>query len=696
MDERLEKRQEKQQEKKEIDKSGEEEVMSMDALENYEKSFKQIKRGDYIKGQVVKIEDNGIYVDIGYKQEGFVPLNQLAHQGVTSPTDLINVGDEIAVTVLKCDDMEGDVILSKKRADLETAWRKVKRAYENKEIITATVVESVKGGLLVDLGLRGFVPASQVDLRPVRDLDEYVGEALKLKVIELDTSRRKVVLSRKKVLEEERIKMKEKTLNSLYEGQIFRGRVARLTHFGAFINLGGVDGLVHISEISWKRIKHPSDVLSIGEEVDVMVLKVDKKRERISLSIRQALPDPWANIDKVMSEGDVVCGRITKIAKRYIFVEVADGVEGVIPIHELADKKLVKPDDFFKPGQEVDVKILNIEKEARRMLLSYRQAQSEGSVQDINRYSSKTGQAAGSASIGDILKAKMKATDSGEEKKAYGAILKGKPQPGKADVKTKEKPEKKEAKKEKPTPAAKEKERAEQTPQKKTEKKPAPFDAPGPLAEPVKSGVPASKDSVQKDGKPTPKKIAEPPAKTPELKKPEKAEKLQTPVVQKKKEEPEQIKRIPIEKMEGIESEGSKSQAVDEEETGEEELFVEDTGENESDSEEEVIEGLPQQPEIEEKTISKPPSQPSGISRISPRIKPVSADELKARKTGEKETKLRTIKPEDLRIDPKKLTPETEKEKSSTETVESPVSRSKDVPPPKIDSQKPKQDDPGA
>jgi ribosomal protein S1 len=392
----------------------------MDSIEGYEKSFQSIQRNDYLLGKVVKVENEGVYVDIGWKREGFIPMNQLSHRPISQPGEEVKVGDEIPVIVLKVDDMEGELILSKKRADLETAWRRVVQAYENAEVLTATVVESVKGGLLVDLGLRGFVPASQVDVRPVKDLDEFVGDALRLKVIELDPSRRKVVLSRKKVLEEERLRMKENTLDTLYEGQIIKGTIARLTNFGAFVNLGGVDGLVHISEMAWKRIKHPAEVIKVGQPIDVMVLKVDKKRERISLSIRQAMPDPWLTVDETVGVNNVVKGTITKIAKKYVFVEVLDGVEGVIPMHEISDDKSVKPEDLLKEGQEAEIRVLEIKKEARRMVLSLRQARKDStSKKDISNYLSSSGSSSSSgsgATIGDILRAKFRAAEQEDKK----------------------------------------------------------------------------------------------------------------------------------------------------------------------------------------------------------------------------------------------------------------------------------------
>jgi len=391
---------------------------NMASHEDYEKSFKRIRVGEYMIGKVVTLANEGVYVDIGYKQEGFIPVNQLTHKKIEHPSEVIKIGEDIPVVVIKTNDMEGELILSKKRAELETAWRNVTKAFNEGTTVTGTVVEHVKGGLLVDLGLRGFVPASQVDTRPVKDLSDFVGEALRLKVIELDRNRRKVVLSRKKVLEEEKVLMKDQTLDNLYEGQIVQGSIARITNFGAFVNLGGVDGLVHISELSWKRIKNPSEVVKVGMEVDVMVLKVDKKKERISLSLRQALPDPWSVAAEEFSQGQLVKGIITKVAKKYIFVELMDGVEGVIPIQEMGDKKAAKPAANVKEEQEIEVKIVEIDADSRRILLSMRTVEQEADKNDKAAYSAPT--ASQGATIGDILKAKMK--ESGTEKKAHSPL----------------------------------------------------------------------------------------------------------------------------------------------------------------------------------------------------------------------------------------------------------------------------------
>jgi len=379
--------------------------LTMADLAAFEDSLKSIKPGDLMKGRIVSVDREGVLVDVGYKTEGSIPLRELSHRRFDDPADIVSVGDEVEVVVVRVEEPEGDLILSKKRADLEQAWKRVTLAHENGEVLAATVIEQVKGGLIVDLGLRGFVPASHCDLRPVRDLSEFLGEEIRIKVIELDRSRRKVVLSRKKVQEEERERLKTETLDALYEGLIVEGRVARITNFGAFVNLGGIDGLIHISELSWRRIKHPSEVIKVNETVEVMVLKVDQKRERISLSLRQAKPDPWQLAADRFKVGDLVSGRVTKMAKNYVFVELADGLEGLIPLVELAEGRMVKPDEILKPDQEVTVKIIDMKLDQRRITLSLRQAQEGLMGRETSGY--LKGQQNGSFTVGDLLKAKM-------------------------------------------------------------------------------------------------------------------------------------------------------------------------------------------------------------------------------------------------------------------------------------------------
>lgn len=370
----------------------------------YEESFRELKKGEYLTGHVIQINDDGVMVDIGYKTEGFIPLNQLTHRRDADPKELVEVGQEVKVVVLRVNHAEGQVLLSKRQADVEGAWIAIIEAHENGEVLEATCVEQVKGGLIVDIGLRGFVPASHVDIRPVNDLSDYVGEVMKLQILEIDRNRRKVVLSRKKALESERDQMKEATMVDLIEGQIVSGEVARLTNFGAFVNLGGVDGLVHISEMSWKRIKHPSEVVRVGETVDVRVLGVDRNKERISLSLKQARPDPWQEMDRNFSVGSVINGKVTKLAKNYAFVEVMDGVEGLVPLSELSDFRVAKSSDVLTVGQEVKVRVIDLKSDQRRMTLSVRQAEAS----NVPQVTAKTTGPGSGFTIGDRLPASLK------------------------------------------------------------------------------------------------------------------------------------------------------------------------------------------------------------------------------------------------------------------------------------------------
>jgi len=352
--------------------------------EMYENTFIEITEGTIIEGEVVRIDNDGVSVSIGYKNDGVIPLNQLSHSSFTSPEEVVKLGDKVTVHVIKVEDDEGRVVLSKKRADLEQAWLRVTNAYKNQTVLTATAIEQVKGGLIVDLGLRGFVPASQILLKPVRNLDDFVGEELRLKVIDLDRSRRKVVLSQKKVLQEERSTLKEKTLSAIQEGQILPGRVARVTNFGAF-----------------ERIKRPSEVVKVGDEVEVMVLAVSNKKDRISLSLKQAQPDPWQLNIQNYGIGDVVEGIITKIAKNYIFVETEPGIEGLVRMSEVCDDREAKISDLFSENQKVKVKVLDIKPVQRRMTLSIKQAKEDPLDKETRSYMDT--QAGSGVTLGDLL-----------------------------------------------------------------------------------------------------------------------------------------------------------------------------------------------------------------------------------------------------------------------------------------------------
>ncbi|AZO96725.1 bifunctional 4-hydroxy-3-methylbut-2-enyl diphosphate reductase/30S ribosomal protein S1 [Halocella sp. SP3-1] len=332
-----------------------------------------LKKGQTVKGTVTQIKDDGVYVDVNYKSDGFIPLRELSHKPVSDPNEVVELNEEINVIILTLEDDEGNMILSKKRADYEKAWENIMEVYENDEVIEAKVSKVVKGGLVVDVGLRGFIPASHVAIGYVEDLNKYVDQTLRLKVIEVERNNNNVVLSAKKVLEEERAEMKEKTLDSLEEGQEIEGTITKLVDFGAFVDLGGVEGLLHISEMSWGRIEHPSQIFEEGQKIKVKVLGVNKEEERISLGYKQLLPDPWEEFVRKHYEGEVVKGTITKIVDFGAFVEIEDGVEGLIHISQLSHRHVKTPDEVVSVGEEIQVKIINISEGQKRVGLSIKE-----------------------------------------------------------------------------------------------------------------------------------------------------------------------------------------------------------------------------------------------------------------------------------------------------------------------------------
>ncbi|MFW6305980.1 MAG: bifunctional 4-hydroxy-3-methylbut-2-enyl diphosphate reductase/30S ribosomal protein S1 [Bacillota bacterium] len=332
-----------------------------------------LKKGQVVTGTVSQIKEDGIYVDVNYKTDGFIPLRELSHRSIDDPNDVVDLDQEIEVVILTLEDDEGNMILSKKRADYEKAWEDIMESYENDEIIEAEVTKVVKGGLVVDVGLRGFVPASHVAIGFVEDLNDYVGETLRMKVIEVERDKNNVVLSAKKVLEKERVAQKEDTLENLEEGQTVKGVVTKLVDFGAFVDLGGVEGLLHISEMSWGRIGHPSEVFEEGQEIEVKILSVDKEEERISLGYKQLLADPWEQFVKKHYEGEIITGTVTKIVDFGAFVEIEDGVEGLIHISQLSHRHVKTPDEVVTVGEEVKVKIISISEEQKRVGLSIKE-----------------------------------------------------------------------------------------------------------------------------------------------------------------------------------------------------------------------------------------------------------------------------------------------------------------------------------
>ncbi|ACL69801.1 4-hydroxy-3-methylbut-2-enyl diphosphate reductase [Halothermothrix orenii H 168] len=366
-----------------------------------------LKKGQQVKGKVVEIGDNGVYVDVGYKTEGLIPLRELSHRDFEDPHEIVEEGEEIDVIVLTLEDEEGNMVLSKKRADFEKAWERILKAYENDEIIEAEVTREVKGGLVVDIGLRGFVHASHVAIGYVEDLSDYVGKTLRLKVIEVERDKNNVVLSAKKVLEEEREKQKEKTLEELQEGQVVKGKVTKIVDFGAFVDLGGIEGLLHISEMSWGRIEHPSEVLEEGQEIEVKVLAVNKEEERISLGLKQLLPDPWEEFAKKHYEGEVVSGTITKIVDFGAFMEIENGIEGLIHISQLSHRHVKTPDEVVSVGEEIKAEIINIDPEQKRVGLSIKaleeQPETPKKVEAPKKEPTRENESTSGVTIGEIV-----------------------------------------------------------------------------------------------------------------------------------------------------------------------------------------------------------------------------------------------------------------------------------------------------
>src|SRR5207253_962337 len=337
-----------------------------------EESLKDFKEGDILEGTVAKVDRDEVLVDIGYKCEGVVPSKELSIRHDVDPSQVVKVGDPIEALVLQKEDKEGRLILSKKRAQYERAWGRIERVMAEGETIKGPVIEVVKGGLILDIGLRGFLPASLGDLRRVRDLQPFVGQELEAKIIELDRNRNNVVLSRRAFLEESQSEGRKKFLESLQKGERRKGTVSSIVNFGAFVDLGGVDGLVHVSELSWKHVDHPSEIVSVGQEVEVEVLDVDLERERVSLSLKATQEDPWREFERKYQAGEVIPGQLTKLVPFGAFVRVGEGIEGLVHISELADQHVESPDQVVSVGEQVRVKVVDVDVPRRRISLSIR------------------------------------------------------------------------------------------------------------------------------------------------------------------------------------------------------------------------------------------------------------------------------------------------------------------------------------
>lgn len=381
------------------------EINSMDeVMGNIETSMKSIKKGEIVKGKVITVTDEEAIVNIGYMSDGVLPKKEISDNIEQNPRDVLKENDEIYVYILEMNDGEGNVVLSKKVADREKAWDELQELFKNNTIFSVVVKEAVKGGVIASIkGIRAFIPASQLSTKFVDNLNEFVAKTLEVKLIELDIDKQRVILSRKEVEKEQLQTKKEELLNSIKPGEKIKGVVSRLTKFGAFVDLGGLDGLIHISELSWKRVNDPSEVVSVGDAVEVYVLSVDKEKNKVSLALKDVSGNPWSNAIKKYKVGDMVDGTVSKFLNFGAFVEIEPGVEGLVHISEISEERVTKIDSILSVGQKVKVKILDIDEKENRMSLSIKEAVEKPKV-DFNKYSDKGSE----MTIGDLFKDKLK------------------------------------------------------------------------------------------------------------------------------------------------------------------------------------------------------------------------------------------------------------------------------------------------
>lgn len=387
---------------------------------DYSHTFRELSEGDVVPGVVVHIDKEGVLVDIGTKSEGIIRPHELSPSPYQSAEDVVSVGERISVYVMETENREGNLILSKKRADFEKAWERVQEAMEEQKVVTAMVTDRVKGGLVVDLGIRGFVPASHVGSGKVKNLEKYIGQSLPLKVIEVDRERRKVVLSHRLATEEERERKREETVATLREGQVREGVVRRITDYGAFVDLGGIDGLLHISEMSWTRINNPSDVVKVGQKIQVVVLKLNLEQGRVSLGMRQILPDPWVDVPLKYRVGETIEVTISRLVPFGAFVALEGGIEAIIPNSELSRRRVNRPEDVVSIGETVQAKVIDIKPEERRMTLSIRQVREdrerdeyESSYRQQSQRAATSAGEGGRMTLGDLVGSQLRELQAG-------------------------------------------------------------------------------------------------------------------------------------------------------------------------------------------------------------------------------------------------------------------------------------------
>ncbi|KGA99163.1 30S ribosomal protein S1 [Alkalihalobacillus alcalophilus ATCC 27647 = CGMCC 1.3604] len=368
--------------------------------------MKSIVVGDVISGKITKVEDKQAFVDVGYKVDGVIPISELSSLHVEKVSDVLSVDDEVELKVLKLEDDE--LVLSKRAVQAEKAWVSLQNSFETGEVIETIIADVVKGGLVVDLGVRGFIPASLVERHYVEDFSDYKGKTLRLKVVELDKDNNKLILSQRVVLDEEVEKQKKHLLQGIEPGMVIEGTVQRLTNFGAFVDLGGVDGLVHISQLAHHRVESPSDVVSEGDKVKVKVLSVDTESERVSLSIKDTLPGPWEKIEGTISQGDVVSGTVKRLVSFGAFIEVADGVEGLVHISQIANRHIGTPSEVLTEGEKVQAKVLDVNLDEKRISLSIRALIEEDVEDHYADYESHKEEESSGFSLGDMIGDQLK------------------------------------------------------------------------------------------------------------------------------------------------------------------------------------------------------------------------------------------------------------------------------------------------
>lgn len=347
-------------------------------------SNSQLEVGSIVTGTVVKIDEKQVFVDIGYKSEGIIPISELSNLHVENPADVVKEGEELQLMVKKIEDE--DIVLSKKLVDAENAWENLREKFENGEVFETEVKEIVKGGLVVDVGLRGFIPASLVETYFVEDFSDYKNKTLRVKIVDLDKEQNRVILSHRAVVEAEQEKEKQSLLESLEAGQVVDGTVQRITDFGAFVDIGGVDGLVHISELAHTHVEKVSDVLSEGQEIKVEILSVDQDNERISLSYKNTLPGPWEGIEDRIKEGDIVEGIVKRMVNFGAFIEIEKGVEGLVHISQIANRHIGTPDEVLEVDQKIQAKVLSVSEEDERISLSIKEVEEDKEKADVQLY----------------------------------------------------------------------------------------------------------------------------------------------------------------------------------------------------------------------------------------------------------------------------------------------------------------------